>query len=219
MPSTLLSLFSEISDPRRGQGKMYPLAPILLYTVLAMLAGAVSYRQAHAFIRIHLDRLNATFGVPVRKAPAYTTLRFILRGLDGAELERVFRRHAAGLSPPAAEDGIEDGVENGAADEAFPACVAIDGKTLRGSFDAFHDRKAAHVLSAFAADGQIILGHLAIDDKSNEIPAAQEMIATLGLTGRLFTLDAMHAQKNIRHRPGHGQSPAGPAQEQPGQAV
>jgi len=212
MPSTLLSLFSEISDPRRGQGKMYPLGPILLYTVLAMLAGAVSYRQAHAFIRIHLDRLNAAFGVQVRRAPAYTTLRFILRGLDGAELERVFRRHAAGLSPTPVEGADEEGGE----DEAALACVAIDGKTLRGSFDAFHDRKAAHVLSAFATDGQIILGHLAIDEKSNEIPAAQEMIATLGLTGRLFTLDAMHAQKNIRRRPGHGQSPAGPAQGQPG---
>jgi DDE_Tnp_1-associated len=44
MSSTLLSLFSELPDPRRGQGKMYPLAPILLFTVLAMLSGAVSYR-------------------------------------------------------------------------------------------------------------------------------------------------------------------------------
>jgi hypothetical protein len=212
MRSTLLSLFSEISDPRRGQGKMYPLAPILLYTVLAMLAGAVSYRQAHAFIRTHLDRLNAAFGVSVRKAPAYTTLRFILRGLDGAELERVFRRHAAGLSPPVVEEKDEEGAEDETEDKPTLACVAIDGKTLRGSFDAFHDRKAAHVLSAFATDGQIILGHLAIDDKSNEIPAAQEMIATLGLTGRLFTLDAMHTQKNIRRRPGHGQPSAGSAQ-------
>jgi DDE_Tnp_1-associated len=191
MPSTLLSLFSEISDPRRGQGKMYPLGPILLYTVLAMLAGAVSYRQAHAFIEIHLARLNAAFGFSLRKAPAYTTLRFILRGLDGADLERAFREHAAAL--------LDVSVET--SDEALdaPACVAIDGKTLRGSFDAFNDRKAAHVLSAFAADGQIILGHLAIDEKSNEIPAAQELIATLGLTGHLFTLDAMHAQK--KHSP------------------
>lgn len=194
MPSTLLSLFSEIPDPRRGQGQMYPQAPILLFTVLAMLAGAVSYRQVHAFIRIHLGRLNGVFGVSVRKAPAYSTVRFILRGLDGAEVERVFRQHAAGLPTlPAQEPG-----------DTMPACVAIDGKTLRGSFDAFNDRKAAHVLSAFASDGQIILGHLAIDEKSNEIPAAQDLIATLGLTGRLFTLDAMHAQKNIRHSPGHG---------------
>ncbi len=199
MPSALLPLFSQVSDPRRGQGKMYELAPILLFTVLAMLAGAVSYRQVYAFIHSHLDRLNAVFGVALRRAPAYTTLRFILRGLDGAELERVFRKHAAEL-PTATTDAT-----------AAPVCVAIDGKTLRGSFDAFNDRKAAHLLSAFASDHQIILAHLAITEKSNEIPAAQEMIATLGLSGRLFTLDAMHAQKNICGSLGHGEPPAGPA--------
>ena len=79
---------------------MYSLAPILLFTVLAMLAGASSYRQVHAFIHIHRDRLNAAFGVSLRKAPAYTTLRFILRGLDAGQLERVFRQHAAGLASP-----------------------------------------------------------------------------------------------------------------------
>ncbi len=194
MPSTLLSLFSQIPDPRRGQGRMYPQAPILLFTVLAMLAGAISYRQVHAFIRIHLARLNGAFGVSLRKAPAYSTVRFILRGLDGVEVERVFRQHAAVLPVPPAQEP----------DGAMPACVAIDGKTLRGSFDAFNDRKAAHVLSAFASDGQIILGHLAIDEKSNEIPAAQDLIATLGLTRRMFTLDAMHAQKNLRRSPGDG---------------
>jgi hypothetical protein len=207
MQSTLLSLFSQVADPRRGQGKMYPLPPILLFTVLAMLAGAVSYRQVHAFIRIHLDRLNAVFGVSLRKAPAYTTVRFILRGLDAAQLERVFRQHAAELSTFVAHDGDA------------PICVAIDGKTLRGSFDAFNDRKAAHVLSAFASDGQIILGHLPIAQKTNEIPAAQDMIATLGLSDRLFTLDAMHAQKNLRSRPGHRQPSPRPAQGQPGTAV
>ena len=88
-----------------GDGKkMYSLPPILLFTVLAMLAGAVSYRQVHAFIQIHLDRLNAVFGVSLRKAPACTTLRFILRGLDGTQLERVFRKHAAGLPAPVADD-------------------------------------------------------------------------------------------------------------------
>jgi hypothetical protein len=88
MPITLLLLFSQVCDPRRGQGKMYPLAPILLFTVLAMLTGAVSYRQVHAFVRTHLDRLNSTFGVFLRKAPAYTTLRFILQGLDGSCVRR-----------------------------------------------------------------------------------------------------------------------------------
>ncbi len=86
MPSTLLSLFSQVADPRRGQGKMYPLAPILLFTVLAMLADARSYRQVHAFIEAHLERLNAAFGVSLPRAPAYSSVRFILRGLDAAEM-------------------------------------------------------------------------------------------------------------------------------------
>ena len=68
---------------------------------------------------------------------------------------------------------------------------------MRQSFDAFADRKAAHVLSAFAVDHQIILAHEVIDEKSNEIPAAQTLIAALGLKGRVFTLDAMHCQKNF----------------------
>lgn len=97
--------------------------------------------------------------------------------------------------------------------------MAIDGKTLRGSLDAFNDRKAAHVLSAFDVDGQIILGHLAIAEKSNEIPAAQEMIAALDLSGRLFTLDAMHCQKNIPKRAQFREPSADPAEGQPGQSV
>ena len=202
MSSVLLTPFCELADPRRGQGKMYPLAPILLFTVLAMLAGARSYRQVHAFMQTQLDRLNSGFGLSLRRAPAYSSVRFILRGLDAAAIERALRAHAAGLADAAAEGA------------GAVAAVAIDGKTLRGSveprgspdFDAFHDRKAAHLLSAFAADGQIILAHLAVAEKSNEIPAAQEMIATLGLTrfaetGRLFTLDAMHCQKKPSKQP------------------
>jgi hypothetical protein len=149
---------------------MYPLAPILLFTVLAMLAGAKSYRQVHTLIRTHLERLNSVFGLSLRRVPAYSTVRFILRGLNADDLEQAFRVHAASITDVPADSTIT------------PMAVAIDAKTLRGSFDAFNDRKAAQVLSVFATDGQIILGHLAISDKSNEIPAAQTMIETLGLT-------------------------------------
>ena len=105
--------------------------------------------------------------------------------------EKAFRRHAEGLDHPC-----------GASPSRF---VAIDGKTLRGSFDAFSDRKAAHVLSAFAVDHRIILAHEVVGETSNEIPAVQTLIETLGLTGRVFTIDAMHCQKNIRDRQGDRQ--------------
>ena len=203
MSKGLLSLFSEIPDPRRGQGKMYALAPVLLFTVLAMLAGARSYRQVHSFIEAHRKSLNSAFDLAWRKAPAYSSVRFILRGLDADAVERAFRAHAGDLHRPSS-------------DPADPTVVAVDGKTLRRSFDAFNDRKAVHVLSAFATDGRIVLGHLAVAEKSNEIPAAQALIEALDLSGCLFTLDAMHCQKNLRGGPGRRQPPVGAGQGEPG---
>jgi hypothetical protein len=80
--------------------------------------------------------------------------------------------------------------------------VALDGKTLRGSFDRFHDRAAAQILSAFATDTALILAHVDIDAKSNEIPAAQALLAELGLApGSIVTLDALHCQKNCSTAP------------------
>jgi hypothetical protein len=186
MPLEFLNLLSQIPDPRRAQGKKWQLGPVLLATILAILSGATSYRKVHRFIETHRKRLNKAFGFGWKTAPAYSAIRTILHGLDGAEVERVFRAHAAGLT----------GTEPGEDVETMPV-VAIDGKTLRGSFDAFNDRKAAHVLSAFTVDDALILGHLQVDEKENEIPAAQAMIEALALEGRLFTLDAMHCQKNF----------------------
>jgi hypothetical protein len=206
MSSSLLDIFATIADPRRAQGKMYGLAPVLMVSVLAVLSGATSYRKVHGFIDTHLSRLNKAFGLGWRKAPAYSSVRTILHGLDPLAVETAFRAHAAVLLPAGPDDGM-------------PTAIAVAGKTLRGSFDGFHDQKAAPVLSAFAQDQAIILGHLAIDDKSNEIPAAQALINDLGLEGRLFTLDAMHCQKNLRGGTPDRRSPFGPAEEEPARAV
>ncbi len=186
MALDFLKLLSQIPDPRRAQGKKWQLGPVLVATILAALSRATSYRKVHSFIEMHRKRLNKAFGFGWKKAPAYSAIRTILHSLDPDEVERVFRRHAAMLSSGDAGQDVE----------ALPV-VAIDGKTLRHSFDAFNDRKAAHVLGAFAVDDVLILGHLQVDDKSNEIPAAQQMIEALALEGRLFTLDAMHCQKKL----------------------
>jgi predicted transposase YbfD/YdcC len=73
--------------------------------------------------------------------------------------------------------------------------LAVEGKSLRGSFDALKDKKATQILSVFATDGRIILAHVEIDDKTNEIPVAQALIADLHLEDCLFTFDAMHCQR------------------------
>jgi hypothetical protein len=82
-------------------------------------------------------------------------------------------------------------------DSTHPAQIAIDGKTLRGSLDRFADQAAVQWISAFATDAKVVLGHVELSggDKGGEIAAAQELIQTLGLTGKLFTFDALHCQK------------------------
>ncbi len=188
----LASCLATIPDRRRAEGKMYSQVGVIVFSIVAMLSGARSYRQIHALIHARLALLNAAFPqAALRRAPAYTSVRGILQQIDPEELERAFRRHAEGLDR-----------SGGTAPSRF---IAIDGKTLRQSFDAFADVKAAHVLSAFAVDHQIILAHEVIDEKSNEIPAAQALIAALGLTDRVFTLDAMHCQKNVRNSTSDGQ--------------
>jgi hypothetical protein len=181
--SRLLTALNDVPDPRRAQGKRYPLPYLLLFTVLALLSGARSYRGVITFLDQRREFLNEHFGVALKRAPAVNTLRTVLQTLETDALEAAFRRHAAGLLAQA-EAGDRP-------------VVALDGKTLRGSFDHLNDRKAAQTLTAFACESALLLAHSEIDDKSNEIPAAQRMIGELGLTGVVLTADALHCQKNL----------------------
>ena len=129
----LASCLAAIPDSRRAEGKIYGQVGVILFSIIAMLSGARSYRQIHTLIRARLALLNAAFpDAALRRAPAYTSVRGILQRIDPAELEQAFRRHAEGLD----RAGVD----------APSRFIAIDGKTLRQSFDAFADRKAAHVL-------------------------------------------------------------------------
>src|SRR5690349_14139481 len=90
----LLTALAEIHDPRRPQGRRYSLPHLLLFSILAMLAGATSYQSIVTFMDVHRDRLNHVFGAQFRRAPAINTLRNLLLALAPADLEAAFRRHA-----------------------------------------------------------------------------------------------------------------------------
>jgi predicted transposase YbfD/YdcC len=75
--------------------------------------------------------------------------------------------------------------------------VAIDGKTLRHSFDKASGKKALHVVSAWAVDNGIVLGQIATDEKSNEITAIPQLLELIDINGCVVTIDAMGAQKEI----------------------
>ncbi len=185
--AALLAALAEVPDPCRAKGQRYSMRHLLLFSVLATLAGATSYQKIVAFIALQRERLNAIFGACFWRAPAVNTLRHLFLALGGDDLEAAFRCHARDL-------GARNALRT----------VALDGKTLRGSveprgspdFDHLTDRKAVHVLSAFASDDALILAHQELGGAPDEVAALPKLMAELGLTGVLFTADALHCQRN-----------------------
>ena len=174
-----------IEDKRRAQGRRYDLEHVLLCCVLAVAAGADSYRAMARFIKAKFQWLREHSALRWRKAPSHTGLRAVLLSVDQPAVEQALRSYAAGV--------LEAGREGGAAS----CTIAIDGKTLRGSVDRFADVPALQWVSAFAAQQRLVVGQIALsgEDKGSEIAAARKLIEELGLSGKLFTLDALHCQK------------------------
>ncbi len=75
--------------------------------------------------------------------------------------------------------------------------IAVDGKTLRHSFDTASEQNAIHMVSAFASDTRLVLAQVRVDAKSNEITAVPALLSLLDLTGCIVTADAMSCQKAI----------------------
>jgi hypothetical protein len=78
--------------------------------------------------------------------------------------------------------------------------VAIDGKTVRGSYDKSKDKDAIHMVNAFATANGVTLGQQKIDCKSNEITAIPKLLELLDIKGCLVTIDAMGCQKKIAQK-------------------
>jgi hypothetical protein len=172
-------IFSKLVDQRRARGTRYQQEPLLCALLLAVLSGATSLRKMELFIEERLGQLNTLFGTSWKKAPTWVGIRRFLLKLDATQVEEVVRLHAE--KQLSTQPGIQ--------------FIALDGKALRGSASRVMDLRARQLVSAFTQDDLIILGHVEVADKSNEIPAAQSLIESLGLSGRVFTLDAMHCQK------------------------
>lgn len=158
----------------------YDLHGIIISVILACISDAYSYRRIHIFMKTHFIKLKKLLNLSWKNPPSYRGLHAIISGISATELEQEFRKYSTELYNHMPENSF---------------VLACDGKALRGSFDNMQDKKMAQMLSVFAADDRIILAHHLIDDKSNEIPVFQQLVGEMGLTGKLFTLDAMHCQK------------------------
>lgn len=170
--------FANLTDPRRRK-VLYPLINVVTIAVCAVLCGAddfVSIAEFGRKKRKWLSQfLDLTSGIP-----SHDRFNAILGAIKPAEFE------ACLLSWITALHEITAG-----------QIVAIDGKTLRRSFDAASSKSAIHMVSAWATANQISLGQVVVEEKSNEITAIPKLLQILEISGCLVTIDAMGCQTEI----------------------
>jgi predicted transposase YbfD/YdcC len=114
--------------------------------------------------------------------PSHDTFSRVFRALDPEQFRVCFQRFMDRFAA------------------AAPGVVAIDGKVLRRSFDKASGRSALHMVSAWGCEQRLVLGQIAVDDKSNEIKAVPKLLELLSLKGTIVTVDALNCQRDIAKR-------------------
>lgn len=174
----MLEDINEMDDPRADNARHY-LTDILIIAILAVMCGADDYPGVVEFGRDQLDWLK-TFLRLAHGIPSVSTFRRVLAALKPSVLMGVMRRWSDELS------GTMKGRQ-----------IAIDGKTLRRSFDHAWDKSGLHVVTAWCAQENLVLAQQAVDGKSNEIKAVPELLKMLDLKGATVTVDALNTQTQI----------------------
>jgi len=171
-----LDYFEEVDDPRQAAKVLYPFEEILLLVLCAVISGADNWTSIALYGQKKLDVLRRF--LPFEGGtPCHDQLGILFSRLDMEQFQQCFVNWVAGL--------------HGTADKSA-GVIAIDGKTLRRSFDRAGNKAAIHVISAWACEQKLVLGQRKVDDKSNEITAIPELLALLSIKGAIITIDAMH---------------------------
>ena len=185
MPSTpptasiLIGVFANIPGPRVRGKVTHPLVNVLVISFLGVLCGCQGWDDLQDFGQIKEGFLR-TFLDFEAGPPSADTYRRVFERLKPSTLEPIFRaltRH------------LVTSLEGKA--------LAIDGKTLRGSFNKATGQKALHQVHAWLAEEGLLFGQVATDAKSNEITAIPDLLKLLDIQGMDVTIDAMGCQKSI----------------------
>jgi len=170
--------FASLTDPRRRK-VTYPLINIVTIALCAVIAGADDFvtiaawgRQKRAWLARFLD---LTHGIP-----SHDRFNAVFKALKPGEFERCLLSWITSLHEVTAGQ-----------------VVAIDGKTLRQSFDKAAAKSAIHMVSAWATANHISLGQVIVEEKSNEITAIPKLLELVEISGASVTIDAMGCQTEI----------------------
>jgi hypothetical protein len=170
----LMDLLKTVVDPRKPRGVRHPVVTVVAIAICAALSGARSFTAiaewAETLSREALRKLGSKRPNP----PSEPTIRRVLQSLNADLWDSQIGNWIVQHCPLAGR------------------AVAADGKTLRGAHDA--GQRPVHLLSAILHQEALVIGQMAVEEKTNEIPKLLELLAPLTLQGAVVTADALHTQ-------------------------
>jgi predicted transposase YbfD/YdcC len=176
---TIADHFSAIDDPRIERSKQHKLIDIITIAICAVICGAEGWTDIETYGVTKYEWFSQFLELP-NGIPSHDTFARLFARLNPQQFQQCF------LDWIKAINKITSG-----------EVIAIDGKSLRHSYDKAAGIGAIHMVSAWATENRLVLGQVKVDKKSNEITAIPDLIKILSLSGCIVTIDAMGCQKEI----------------------
>ena len=176
---SILEHFEELSDPRIDRRKRHELLDVIVIAICTVICGGDSWTSMETFGKAKEQWFKTFLKLP-SGIPSHDTFRRVFMLLDPEKFGECFLNWVSAVSRATNGD-----------------IVAIDGKTLRRSFDKAAEQSALHIVSAWSSSNNLSLGQIQVDKKSNEITAIPKLLDILDVSGCIVTIDAMGCQKDI----------------------
>ena len=176
---SLLKHFESIDEPRTEYLIEHQLLDIIAITICAVICGAESWVEIEEYGYSKQEWLQQFLALP-NGIPSRDTIRRLFAQLDPEQLQSCFLSWIKTIAQLTKGE-----------------VIAIDGKTLRHSYDTGKNQGAIHMVSAWASQNRLVLGQVKVSEKSNEITAIPKLLKILEIQGCIVTIDAMGTQKAI----------------------
>lgn len=174
--------FEQIVDPRRDNAR-HKLVDILNIALFAIICGADGWASVAEYGRAKYAWLKTFLELP-HGIPSHDTFGDVFAKLRPESFEACFRQWM-----------------NQVVQLSAGKLVAIDGKSLRQSFEHAWDKSGmAHMVSAFVAGNKMVFAQVKTEGKGQELSAIEKLLELLELNGAVVTIDALGCQKDIAQR-------------------
>ena len=177
--ASLLKHFENLEDPRTEYLIEHRLLDIVGITICAVICGADSWVEIEEYGNSKFEWLKGFLQL-ANGIPSHDTISRLFAQLNPEQLQSCFLSWIKTIA------NLTSG-----------EVIAIDGKTVRHSYDRGKNQGAIHMVSAWASQNRLVLGQVKVDEKSNEITAIPQLLKVLEIEGCIVTIDAMGTQKEI----------------------